>query len=164
MTFSSDGNPLGTAVLTGGKATLTTSALPAGSRTMTANYAGNPTVLPSTGALTQTVNTAATTTTLISSTSPSLPGHAVTFTATVTSPAGAPTGTVTFASDGNALGTVGLSGGQATLTTSALSVGDHAIAAGYTGDANFVASSTTLAFTVDGITYASRSVLISPSR
>jgi hypothetical protein len=107
VTFSSDGNPLGTAVLTGGKATLTTSALPAGSRTMTANYDGNPTVLPGTGALTQTVNTAAMTTTLISSTSPSLPGHAVTFTATVTSPAGAPTGTVTFASDGNALGTVG---------------------------------------------------------
>jgi subtilase family serine protease len=132
VTFSSDGTALGTVVLTGGQATLTTSALPAGSRTITTGYAGNTTILPSTGTLTQTVNTAATTTTLTSSTSPSLPGQAVTFAATVTSPAGAPTGTVTFTSDVNALGTVGLSGGQATLTTSALPVGDHTIAATYT--------------------------------
>ncbi|MGB7794681.1 MAG: Ig-like domain repeat protein [Pseudonocardiaceae bacterium] len=97
---------------------------------------------------------AASSTTLTSSTNPSLPGQAVTFTATVTSPAGTPTGTVTFTSDGNALGTVGLTAGQATLTTSTVPVGAHTIAASYTPDANVAASSTTVAFTVDGLTYA----------
>jgi len=46
-------------------------------------------------------------------------GQAVTFTAAVTSPAGTPTGTVTFSSDGNTLGIAGLAGSKATLTTSA---------------------------------------------
>ncbi|MGH3841997.1 MAG: Ig-like domain repeat protein [Pseudonocardiaceae bacterium] len=163
VTFSSDGNPLGTVGLTGGQATLTTSTLTTGVHTITADYSGDATVTPSAAPLTQTVNAAATTTVLASSPISSLPSQAVTFTATVTSPAGIPTGTVTFASDGNTLGTAGLTGGQATLTTSTLSVGNHTIAASYTQDANFLASSTTLAFTVNWITYASNSQTTIPS-
>lgn len=74
----------------------------------------------------------------------------MTFTAAVTSPAGAPTGSVTFTSDGTALGTVELSSGQAALTTSELSGGDHTIAATYNGNtnANFEGSNATLTQTV----------------
>ncbi|PZS18128.1 MAG: hypothetical protein DLM60_12630 [Pseudonocardiales bacterium] len=78
----------------------------------------------------------ATTTGLTSSTNPSVFGQAVTMTATVTSPAGAPTGSVTFASDGNTLGTVGLAGGAATLITATLPAGTHTISVTYGGDAN----------------------------
>lgn len=80
----------------------------------------------------------------------------MTFTAAATSPAGTPTGTVTFASDGNPLGIVGLTGGQAALTTSALVTGNHTIAATYTPDPNFLTSATTLAFSVDRLTVATR--------
>jgi hypothetical protein len=83
-----------------------------GNHTIAASYAGDANVAPSTGILMQTVNLAATTTALTVSTNSSLYGQAVTFTATVASPAGTPTGTVTFANDGNALGTVGLTNGQ----------------------------------------------------
>jgi hypothetical protein len=133
-----------------------------GNHTIAASYAGDANVAPSTGILMQTVNLAATTTALTVSTNSSLYGQAVTFTATVASPAGTPTGTVTFANDGNALGTVGLTNGQTTVTTSALPIGDHTIAASYTGDANFVASSANQFFTVNGITYSTSSMTTIP--
>jgi subtilase family serine protease len=101
-------------------------------------------------------------TALTPSVSSSLSGQAVAFTATVTSPAGTPTGNVTFASDGNPLGTAGLSSGQAVLTTSALPIGNHTITASYNGNANFAPSSTTLAFIVNGITYATNSITTIP--
>jgi subtilase family serine protease len=88
-------------------------------------------------------------TTLTSSANPSSSGQPVTVSATVTSPAGTPTGNVTFSSDGNTLGTVGLTGGTAILTTSGLSAGNHTIAASYAGDANFLTSGATLIQTVN---------------
>lgn len=100
---------------------------------------------------------------LTSSANPTLFGQEVTFAAAVTSPAGSPTGSVTFTSDGHPLGTVGLGSvgpgsGQAALTTSTLPIGNHTITASYNGDANFAASSATLAFLVNGITYATNSI------
>ncbi len=79
-------------------------------------------------------------TTLVSSTpNPSNFGQPVTFTATFTSQSGAtPTGTVTFSCGGTKLGVSPLnSSGVATLTTSALAVGTHRIAAVYGGDSNY---------------------------
>jgi hypothetical protein len=71
----------------------------------------------------------------------------VTFTATVTSAAGTPTGSVQFKADGANLGSPVLlsAGGVATLTTSALPAGNHSVTAEYGGDANFATSSGTLA-------------------
>lgn len=77
---------------------------------------------------------AATTTTLTSTINPSTFGQAVTFSATVSSAAGTPAGSVTFASDATTLGTVSLTGGQATLATPALPAGNHTITASYGGD------------------------------
>jgi hypothetical protein len=64
----------------------------------------------------------------------------VTFTATVTSPGGMPTGTVTFSDGSSALGTGTLGGGQATFTTSTLGVGTHSITATSNGNGNYLAS------------------------
>lgn len=93
-------------------------------------------------------------TTLASSPNPSKFGQSVTFTASVsvTPPgSGTPTGTVTFKDGQTTLGTGDLdSSGQATFTTSALSVGSHSITAEYGGDSNFNGStSAALAQTVE---------------
>jgi hypothetical protein len=82
----------------------------------------------------------ATTTAVTSSVNPTVFGQSTTFSVTVTpvAPAtGTPTGTVAIASDGGALGTVGLVNGQASLTTSALGAGTHVISAAYSGDSTF---------------------------
>jgi uncharacterized repeat protein (TIGR01451 family) len=93
-----------------------------------------------------TVAKVATTTGVTSSVNPSDFGQSVTFTATVTSSAGIPSGTVQFKDNGNNLGSAAtLVNGVATLTTSALTVGTHPITADYSGDANFLSSSGTLA-------------------
>ena len=89
---------------------------------------------------------ATTTTALVSSVNPSDFGQVVTFTATVTSGAGTPTGTVQFKDNGANLGpavTLNI-GGTAQFTTSTLTVGNHPITADYSGDPNFLASSGTL--------------------
>ena len=86
----------------------------------------------------------ATTTAVTSSSNPSQPGDVVTFTATVTksSGSGTPTGTVTFKDGATVIGTVALAGGVATLATSSLATGNHAITAVYGGDATFAGSCT----------------------
>jgi len=82
-----------------------------------------------------------TTTSVTSTPNPSVYGQSVTFTATVTSTVNMPTGSVQFYADGAALGSpVTLSNGQASLSTSALAIGTHAITATYSGDANHSSS------------------------
>jgi hypothetical protein len=90
--------------------------------------------------LTQVVNALATTTTLTSSPNPSTVGQPVTFTATVTSGSGTPTGTVLFKDGGVVIGSGTLAGGIVTFTTSSLSLGTHTITATFAGSANFTAS------------------------
>ena len=67
----------------------------------------------------------------------------MTFTATIApvSPgSGMPTGKVTFDDGSTVLGTVTLTNGTASFTTSSLAVGTHSIKAVYAGDANFKTS------------------------
>jgi hypothetical protein len=97
------------------------------------------------------VNKAATTTGLTSAPDPSSSGQSVTFTATVSSPAGSPTGTVRFFEGTTLLGTGTVGpGGVATFTTSTLPAGTHTITATYGGDTNFLGSSGTDTQTVNG--------------
>ena len=72
-----------------------------------------------------------------SNVNPVLASNAVTLTATVSSSAGAPTGTVTFLSGSMTLGTGMLTGGVATLNTTALPAGSDAVTVTYAGDNNF---------------------------
>ena len=73
-------------------------------------------------------------------------GQAVTLTATVTGDA--PTGQVDFVESAVLLGSAALNAGVATLVTSSLGVGDHAITATYSGDVNNDTSEGTLTQTV----------------
>jgi hypothetical protein len=94
---------------------------------------------------TVTVAQAASTTTVASSQNPSEFGQSVSFTATVSSTVGTPTGTVQFKDGGTNLGSpVALSGGKASASFSNLSSGNHNITAVYSGDTNFLSSTGTL--------------------
>jgi len=127
-----------------GVATFSTANLNNGSHLITAHYNGSTSLNGSTSSVVnQVVGTSqsgtSTTTTLSSSLSPSTYGQAVTFTAMVTSSAGAPPNgeTVTFMQGNNVLGTGTLASGSARLTISTLSAGTDRITAQYPGDSNF---------------------------
>jgi uncharacterized repeat protein (TIGR01451 family) len=100
-----------------------------------------------------TVTKAGTATAVATSKSPTVFGEPVTFTATVGPNAPAtvtPSGTVQFLVDGVAAGgPVALSGGSAQFSTNALSVGAHTVTANYSGDANYNASTGSVAQTVN---------------
>jgi uncharacterized repeat protein (TIGR01451 family) len=83
---------------------------------------------------------AATTASLVSSLNPSQAGQAVTFTATVTSSGGTPTGSVSFLDNATVLGTVTVSGGIAAFSISTLTTGTHPITASYQPGPGFLAS------------------------
>jgi YVTN family beta-propeller protein len=111
-----------------------------------ANYA-----LPSATASTAANITAAQTATVVTSLSnPALLGQSVTFTATVTSAAPSPSGTVTFRDGSATLLTEAVNGsGQASFSIASLGAGAHAISAVFNGSGNFLGSTgTTLIETV----------------
>lgn len=88
-----------------------------------------------------------TSTTIASSTNPTVEGTPVTFTATVTADdSTTPTGDVEFFDNGVSLGIVPLEGGTATLTTDALTPGDHDITAVHLGSPGY-SSSTSVTLT-----------------
>ena len=145
VTFLDGNMSLGTGAVATGTASLAISTLSAGVHSLTAVYGGDKNDATSTSAvLTQTVTKASTTTTLSSSANPSTAGQSLTLTATVL-PATA-TGSVTFKDGPNTLGSGVLSGGMASLTASALTIGAHSLTAAYLGDAND-SPSTSSAFT-----------------
>jgi hypothetical protein len=151
--FKENGANLGSAINldANGQATFGTTGLPVGADTISAVYtpADISFQTSTSGSLTQTVSLASTSTTL-SSLSASVFGQSVTFTVTVSilSPgSGALNGTVTFFDNGTALGTRTPDGsGQAILSTSSLTAGNHLITATYNGD-SFNATSTAAALT-----------------
>jgi hypothetical protein len=134
--------------LTGSSATLTVpsagiNSLTIGAHSITADYSGDVNNAPAFSTpVTQTVNQAPSSVALVSSLNPATAEQGVTFTATVTgSVTGvAPTGTVQFKDLANPIGNPPLSGGLATLTISTLAPGAHPIAAVYSGDANYLSS------------------------
>ena len=85
---------------------------------------------------------AATTTVVTASVNPAVFGQSVGFTATVASSgAGTPTGTVNFMDGITSLGTATLNAsGVATFSTTSLSVASHSITGIYSGNANFISS------------------------
>lgn len=151
-TYTILGSPV---AMSGVPASLTTSSLSAGTHTITVEYSGDATYSPSSSTpVTQVVNQASTVTTLSSSLSPSVYGQPVTLTATVAGTPGlTPTGSVTFSDGSSVLGTVPLNAaGQASLSASSLSVGDHTITATYSGNTNYFAStSAAVTQTVDQV-------------
>jgi hypothetical protein len=144
--FKNGSAVLGTAPLSGGSASLTTSSLPAGADTITATYGGDSNFAASTSpGLRQVVNSpakSATSTLLVSSLNPSIYGQSVTWKASVTTTGSVPpTGTVNFTWDGYSIGTATLNAsGVASLTKSNLNVYTYPLTAVYSGDANSAGS------------------------
>jgi len=95
------------------------------------------------------VQSFATTTALTSAANPSIFGQPVAFTATVSSAAGTPDGTVEYLDGSLLLGSESLVAGVAQFATSSLTAGDHQITALYDGDTAFVSSSAVLTQTVN---------------
>jgi hypothetical protein len=151
VTFMDGGLTLGTLPLdASGIASLSVSSLVVGTHSITAQYSGDSSHDGSTSStLSQTVNKASTTTTLTSNHNPSKIGQAVTFTATVSTPTA--TGVIQFRDGSGLLGSVAVSSGKASFSTSTLNSGKHSITAAYSGDVNLLGStSAVLAQTVTG--------------
>jgi hypothetical protein len=144
VTFKDGSTTLGTGTLSNGKATLKVSNLAVAGHTITAVYGGDANFQANTSAgLTETINQASSAAVVTASANPVALGQSVTFTVTVsaTAPgAGTPTGTVTFNDGSTVLGTATLSARKATFTTASLAAGPHVITVAYSGDANFLGS------------------------
>ena len=134
VTFTDNGNSIGTANLnSGGGASITTSSLAAGSHTLAATYGGDNTFNGSTsGAVAVAVGPGTSATSLSVSQNPANSGQNVTLNAIVTP--NTATGTVTFQDNGAAIGTVTLTNGSAAFNTSSLTVGSHPLTAAYSGN------------------------------
>ncbi|NQX00789.1 Ig-like domain repeat protein, partial [bacterium] len=146
VTFSEGAATLGTGTLNGsGVATFATSALASGSHSLTASYATTTTFVGSTSnALAQTVRQP-TTTVLTSSVNPAAFGARVTYTATVSSLSGTPSGTVTFLDGATVFGTATLNGsGVATLATASRPSGARSLTASYAASAGHAASTSAI--------------------
>ncbi len=131
------------AINASGVATLTTDTFAVSDEHwITAAYSGDANMnISSSDSIQQVVQQASTLTTIASDANPSTYGASVTFTATVTSSVGAPTGTVYFQKDTTVLGSGMLDDeGHTTWTTASLSAGSHAITAVYEGAGNFSSS------------------------
>ncbi len=133
---------LGTAYLDPtGTATLTVASFAAGSHMIAAQYLGDGNYESSnTASLSEAVARAPTSTSVASSANPAATGQSVTITASVSSDAGTPTGTVAFLDGTASLGSAVLAGGQASVTSAALAPDAHAVTAVYSGDASFSGS------------------------
>jgi arabinan endo-1,5-alpha-L-arabinosidase len=175
VNFNSGSTLLGTGTLDGtGKATLTLSSLAAGTYSITASYVGSGTDGASASAVVQVTvqaqSAVLTTTVATASFTSRLQGLPLTIYATVTPASGTaiPTGAVVFTDGTNALGSGVLDvSGRATVNTTKLAVGSHAITASYGGDTNYDGSiSATLPLTITktaGTTYTNPLPMTDPS-
>ncbi|MGW7488895.1 beta strand repeat-containing protein, partial [Streptomyces sp. NPDC054786] len=124
------------------------------SYTVTAGYNGDGNIAPSTGTAAQTVGQAASTTAVTASPDSAAVGEPVTFAATVTTlppGAGTPTGTVTFDfGDGTTPVTVPLTDGAAATphAYTGAAQSPYTVTVAYSGDADVIASTGTVAQTV----------------
>ena len=174
VTFLDGANTLGTAPINAsGVAVLSAPGhfFTVGVHTLTAVYAGDPNNTGSTSApLPQVVNIASSTTSVASSLNPSGLGASITFTATVSTNGGTPTGIVKFFDATTLLGpgtltSVNGSSATATFTTSSLTVATHPITAVYSGD-SFDSPSTSPSLSqvvqnaTDGVTLSSSAASI----
>lgn len=145
VTFMDGTTLLGTSQVNAGAASFSTSTLSAGNYTITVTYSGDSNYTGDSGSITQVVNKATPTVTLAVQPSPVVPGQPATLTATLSSTAGVPTGTITFTDNGTSLGNSPVNASGVATLTATLAPGSNALIAQYSGDTNFatVSSPTT---------------------
>jgi hypothetical protein len=149
VTFLSGTTTLGTATVTAGAATLTTSGIPVGTYSITASYGGDTDNAASvSGAVNLAIGLIPTTTGLATSSNGT---NQTTLIVVVIGANGSiPTGTVTFTSNGNTIGSGTLdTSGVVTITPDLSSTGNYTIVAAYSGDATH-ASSASQPVTISG--------------
>jgi hypothetical protein len=133
VSFTANGNSLGTEALVNGIATLATSFANAGSYSVTASYAGDSNNTASTSAAVAiTITPATSTTTLAATPTAGDVNGQITLKASVSGDS--PTGSVSFAAGTTSLGTATITNGVATLQTSFAAAGSYATTATYQGD------------------------------
>ena len=160
---------LGSGTLASGIASLpAVTSLPVGDNSVTATYLGDSNYAGGTSPSTSvTVNMASATVSLSVFPVSPISNSSITFTADVAaaSPgAGAPSGDVTFYSDGtNTLGSGVLDNGVATLTTSSITTGDYTITAVYDGDSNFQSGATSPDVALNVASAATTTTTLTPS-
>jgi hypothetical protein len=172
MNFFEDGAQIGSGTVSAGVATFSSTTLSSTTaHSFDAIYVGDSNYLTSTSpaVASAATGTVATTTTLNVLPNPPVSGSTTTLTATIaqTGSSSSPTGTVTFYEDSVSIGTGAVSGGVATLTSTALSsTVSHAFVAVYGGDTTFKTSTspvfTTAASTATVTTSTVLSVLPNP--
>jgi hypothetical protein len=143
VTFKDGAKVLGAGTTdSSGNAHLSIPWIPAGLHPVIAVYEGDKAFASShSSILRQVIKSAPTYVTVTSSNEKPFEGQAVTLTATVSSPAATPTGTIEFRDGNKRIAIVPLNEFlQATLTTSNLAAGTHTVTGVYSGDANFAAS------------------------
>ena len=143
VTFYDGSNQIGSVAETSGVATFTTGSLIPGVHSLTASYSGDMYYSGNTSSAVSETIQALTTTTFTSSLNPSTYGQPITLTAKVNASI-APSGSVNFYDGSNLLGTVTLSSGAATYSSSSLIVGSHNLMAVYEGNTLDYTSSATL--------------------
>jgi hypothetical protein len=163
--FTVGSTTLGTKAVSAGIASITTTALPIGTNTVVATFTSTADsgYGPSMGTVSYTITKITTTTTLTATpASPQYVGTSVTLKATVT-PSGAP-GTVKFTVGPTTLGTKAVSGGVASITTTALPVGADTITAAFTpSSGNYAGSTGTASFTVNPVTVTTTTLTATPA-
>jgi hypothetical protein len=159
VTFSNRGTSIGSASVSNGQATLSTSGL-VGLFTATysgdSSFAGSASSALQVGVLPPPPTSALTLTSTFNGTplNTSTIGQAVTFTAslTVMNGNGPPGGTIQFSDGANLLGSpVPVLLAQATYTTATLAVGNHNINATYSGDSQYPSTGASRGFVVDPV-------------
>ena len=145
VTFSNGATTLGTTtVMSNTQAALTVPAgkLPGGTSTITISYSGDSNFTSATATPTVTVSQVQPTIALTSSASTAFGGTPITFTAklTYTGSGAAPTGQITLYDGATAITSLTPTNGVITYTDSTLSAGANSITAGYAGDTNYAAA------------------------
>ena len=161
VTFADGNTPLGTVPINLGVATLQTTLL-AGNHRLTAVYNPDAGYSPTSAFVNQVVNPAVPTVTLTSTPNPSVLNQAVTMTAMVVG-CRTVTGSINFLDGTGSLATVALSGGQASFTTSTLTVGTHPLSARYGGDTNNTAATSNTVNQVVGKNATTTTVTAAPN-
>ena len=167
VTFFRNLQQIGTAAIDGsGTATLPALSLAPGVYAFVAAYSGTGSFTPATSVkiyvIVEQAAPTTTSTSLSSSLNPAPYGQPVTFTATVSSTGGTPTGTVVFSDGTTTLATLTLANGVAAYITSTLAVGIHTITASFEGSGGFANSSGSVVETIAGLTSAT-SLTVTPN-
>jgi len=128
-----------------GEAYYTSNSLGAGTHTLSWSYSGDTNFSSSSTStpFVLTVTAATSATTLSINTNPITYGQSAGVTATVSGAGVTPTGSVTLATDGTSTQSLSLTAGAASFTITGLTAGSHTFAATYSGDTNYISSTST---------------------